>query len=309
MKQAEIAFVILNFNTYKKTRSCILSCLKQKEIKAKILLIDNHSTDGSYEKLVDEFSEKIDTVQYQDNYGYAKANNLGVDRCYKEGIPYCFILNSDTELIGDKLTRHLLDSFSLDTNIAVSAPHIYNVTKNGNVLNTNDSRYLTMLRALGILPKLRQIDNSHILVSEAHGSAFIIKSEIFKKVGGLEESYFMYGEESHMCKKIQQMNQRIVWYQNNNEFVLHHHDTSEIQEEWRVCLNGRNRTLEYYEERKNAPIRWTLAFMTTCFVLWTNHSYGPYFDGVKIAKKLHSENATKSEILCNALEIRDNKGK
>lgn len=309
MAQLEVAFIVLNYNTYNKTKRCIESCLKQKNIKAKIVLIDNHSTDGSFERLSDEFTGRVQAIQYPTNYGYAKANNLCMQQCYDEKIPFCFILNSDTELVGEELTRHLLDAFELDAHIAVSAPYIYDVTEKGNKLNSNDSRYLRMLRNFGILPKLRKLDDQHTMVSEAHGAAFIIKSEVFKKVGGLEESYFMYGEESHMCKKIQQMNHVLLWYQNTSEYVLHHHDTSGSLEEWRIMLNGRNRTLEYYEERKKAPIRWTLVFGATCFALKSYSNSKPYFRGVKIARELHRIHASKEEILNNALLIRNGEGK
>ena len=116
----------------------------------------------------------------------------------------------------------------------------------------------------------------------------------------------MYGEESHMCKKIQQMGKMIVWYQNEKEYVLHHHDTSNQDEDWRSELSGRNRTLEYYEERNKAFVRWTLAFYSACIFLKKKKNKS-FFNGIRVAKQLHKERASKEKIYLNAIELRNKK--
>ena len=82
-----VSINILNYNTYEKTKKCIESCLKQKGIKYRILLIDNNSEDASFERLVAEYGETIDFLRNDYNYGYAKGNNLAIRFCLEKVPP------------------------------------------------------------------------------------------------------------------------------------------------------------------------------------------------------------------------------
>lgn len=279
---------ILNYNTFEKSRKCIISCLKQKNVNFKVLLIDNFSTDDSLLKLKNEFADKIEYLENDNNYGYAKGNNLGIDYCYNKGIKYSLILNSDIELTSEFVLYNLLKIMQDYEQCAIVAPSIYNYTKNGFVLNENDSNYLKLLRFLKILPKNHFINDEVQEISEAHGSALLVDNEKYKEVNGFPEHYFMYGEEGTFAKKILWKRYKILWYKSEKNKVIHYHDTSDKMDNWRLFLIGRNRALEYFENRYIAKFRWKIAFLLSNTLLKIKKQY-EQLDGVKEAREIKNK--------------------
>ena len=70
------ALIVLNYNDAETTLSFLESARKLKEIQ-KIIVVDNHSTDDSYDKLKAAEVESIEVIQTKRNGGYAYGNNYG----------------------------------------------------------------------------------------------------------------------------------------------------------------------------------------------------------------------------------------
>ena len=154
-----IAILVLNYNTFLKSKKCIESCKKQIGINYTIFLVDNNSNDDSLKKIKEIYKDSIEYIKFDDNYGYAGGNNKAIKIVNDLNYDYSFILNSDTELIGEFLLKNLMQGFKMGKNIAMVAPYIYNVTSNGNVLNPNKSIYLDLLVKSKILPFNKKIYN------------------------------------------------------------------------------------------------------------------------------------------------------
>lgn len=294
----KISINILNYNTYNKTKACIDSCIDQKDIEYRIVLIDNNSSDDSYVRLKNEYEGQIEFLQLKDNYGYAKGNNLGIQYCLAQGIEYSLILNSDITLVGDYLLKNLIEIINNWKDCVVVAPYIYNVTEQKLVLNPNDSAYLRMLRKYNILPENKVMLKGLCSISEAQGSALLVDNQYFINIGGFPEHYFMYGEEGTFAKKVLWDNKMILWYMDKKNYVLHHHDKSKKIANWRLYLMGRNRTIEYLENRKKKFWRWNLIF--NAFVIkyfFERHCHcDAYLRGVQAARKMIKEKRTLEEI-------------
>lgn len=256
----KVSINILNYNTFEKTKSCIESCMGQTDVDYEILLIDNNSTDDSFTKLIEIFGNRISYLKNDSNYGYAKGNNLGISYCMERGISHSLILNSDITLVGNRLLKTMIEVICSNTNCGIVAPLIYNVANNRKILNQNDSTYLKALRYFGILPKNYQISGRLYTISEAQGSALLVNNEMFLKLGGFPEHFFMYGEEGYFSKKVLWDNKSIIWVKDDDNYVLHHHDKSQKIDGWRLYLMGRNRYLEMHENKSIYPIKWPLVF-------------------------------------------------
>lgn len=304
MKQVLIN--ILNYNTFENSCVCIDSCLKQADCDCSILLIDNKSTDDSFFKLKEKYADRINYLQNDSNYGFAKGNNIGVEYSYKVGYKYTLMLNSDTELIGEHLVRDLSNALEENSLCSVISPIIYDVTKNGNKIHTNDSLYLWYLRLLGILPKNKTISHSLQMVSEAHGSALMVRNDHFLRVGGFPEHYFMYGEESTLSKKILWDGKLLLMNTCSSSYILHHHDKTGFVAPWRLYLMGRNRSLEYYENRKKFPL-WRIVYVI--FYLITkikNRSNDKHIlNGMIEGKRLYKSDTSKQEIYELGKEVKE----
>ena len=261
---------ILNYNTYEKSKRCIESCLKQIGHNYKIVLIDNHSTDNSLQELKDEFKDRIIYIENGENYGYAKANNIGVKWSKANGFQYTLLLNSDTELSSNIVLQQLVKIIESRKNVTVVAPLIYNVTASGLELNNNDSSYLKMLRFFHIIPHNKIITAQLETISEAQGSALLVDNDAFISVGGFPEHYFMYGEEGTFAKKILWSGGEILWMKDAENFVYHYHDKSGRIDSWRLYLMGRNRAIEYYENKFS--FSWTIAYQLSIVLQKIKHN-------------------------------------
>lgn len=102
----KIYFLILNYNTYDETIKCIRSIKTlrtENNFSIKILVVDNHSTDNSYEQLVlyqqNQASDYIILRRMESNVGFSKANNRAYQMIkeMEEGLKYIVICNSDIE--------------------------------------------------------------------------------------------------------------------------------------------------------------------------------------------------------------------
>lgn len=297
--ECNISINILNYNTYEKSKRCIRSCQKQIGYNYKIVLIDNHSTDDSFQKLKNEFGDNVIYIENNENYGYAKGNNIGVKWSIDNGFQYSLLLNSDTELSTDIVLQRLVKTIKSNKNTYVVAPLIYNVTSSGLELNKNDSAYLKILRFFQIIPKNKKITNQLETVSEAQGSALLVNNKAFISVGGFPEHYFMYGEEGTFAKKILWSGGSILWMKDVKNFIYHHHDKSEKIDSWRLYLMGRNRAIEYYENRRS--LSWLIAYRLSFIMQKIRHN-DIFVQGALHGEKLIVENHSKTEIYIDGKE-------
>lgn len=288
-----VSINILNYNTYEKSKRCIESCLKQIGYNYKIVLIDNHSTDNSFQKLKDEFGESIMYIENDENYGYAKGNNIGVKWSKANGFQYTLLLNSDSELSSNTVLQQLVKTIESRKNVNVVAPLIYNVTSSGLELNNNDSAYLKMLRFFRIIPRNKIVTSQLETISEAQGSALLVDNEVFINVGGFPEHYFMYGEEGTFAKKILWSGGLILWMKDVKNFVYHHHDKSGRIDSWRLYLMGRNRAIEYYENKHS--FSWTIAYQLSIILQKIKHNK-IFVQGALHGRTMVVENRSKAEI-------------
>ena len=98
----DLSIIVVSFNTKELLKQCLKSVFKQtKGINFEIIVIDNASKDRSPEMVQKEFP-KVVLIKNKKNLGFAVGNNLGVKEAKGR---YILLLNSDTKLIEDSLTK------------------------------------------------------------------------------------------------------------------------------------------------------------------------------------------------------------
>ena len=250
----------------------------------------------------------MEFLENAENFGYAGGNNIGVRKCREEGYKYCFLLNSDTVLKGSSLIAEMMNVMMAQKDCAILAPKVFNVTSKGLQPVTNQSGYLNLLRRSRILPPVRRRSDNLMELSEAQGSALLIDVDKFLEAGGFPEHYFMYSEESTLCKKILWQGGAILCYESDENYILHYHDKTGHVDNWRVYLMGRNRTLEYYENRNRAPFRWFWVLHVFLLQYRMKSRQGAiYYKGYRDAKRLQKSGQYYEDCLSEARRaIREN---
>ena len=101
-----IGIVVLNYNDYESTIKLVDSLLGQQYFSENvhIVIVDNMSTNDSFEILKSQFNECVDVIQSERNGGYAYGNNYGVKYLYdKYKIVHCAICNPDVLITSERL--------------------------------------------------------------------------------------------------------------------------------------------------------------------------------------------------------------
>ncbi len=239
----ELSIIIVNFNTKKLTLDCIKSIRNSKpNIKYEIIVVDNASSDGSVNSLK---KLKINLVKNKENLGFAKANNQGIKISKSK---YILLLNSDTIIKKDSLET--LVKFAQETKDAgVIGSKLLNI--DGTVQNSV-FRFPTIWKSIShywfknnILNKYAPTSNTVTQVDAVVGAAFLITPEAIKRVGLLDERYFMYFEDIDYCRKINSTNLKVYYLPKSQ--IIHIHGASKGKNEYLVKASKiYNGIINYY---------------------------------------------------------------
>ena len=197
-------------------------------------MVDNASPDSSWKSLTAEFPN-VKFIENKTNVGFAKANNLAAK--IADG-KYLFLLNPDTELEGNYLPEIVnfaesqkgfgclglrmhdaLGNFLPESKRAV--PDILNsFEKLFNGLKTNEAK------------AYYRSDVGEFEIAEVDvitGANMLILRERYLSVGGLDEAYFMYGEDIDLCYTLRRRGFK-NWYYGKFS-ILHHKGESTVKDE------------------------------------------------------------------------------
>lgn len=221
--KTHISVVIVSYNVCELLLSCLHS-LKRFEnpgITSEIIVVDNLSSDDTIKAIQSQFPEVI-LIANQENAGFPKANNQGFARASGD---YIFMLNPDTELIEDTLTK--LYAY-LEENKAVSivAPRLLNTDRSWQSSIWKypslwtvfcETHYLQTL-----LKKRNYLDsdlNAIFPVESVSGAAIFFRKEVLDQIGNLDETMFWI-EDVDFCYRANQAGLTCMYYPKTE--LIHH---------------------------------------------------------------------------------------
>lgn len=199
----KLSVIIVSYNVEHFLQLCLQSVLQAtKNIDAEVIVIDNHSSDGSCERIKLNFPEVI-LVENKVNVGFSKANNHGVLLANGE---YVLILNPDT-VVAEDCFEKMISFANQQENLGALGVQLIDGT--GTYLPESKRNIPTPINALHKLlsnsnQKLNYYANQINEFEEAEvpilsGAFMLLKKDIYIKVGGFDERYFMYGEDIDLC--------------------------------------------------------------------------------------------------------------
>lgn len=198
---SRIAVAIVNYNTARDLRECLGSVYGAGA--DEVVVKDNGSTDGSVEMVRRDFPR---TVVHPDfgNPGYGAASNQAIAACRAE---YVLLLNSDTLLARDTLAV-LNEYLAANPRVGLVGPRLHNVDGSLQRSAHGFPAPFTIRPVLRYIPVLR--DRSLLTwphdrtrpVPWVKGAALAIRRTAFDAVGGFDPSFFMYFEETDLCRRL-----------------------------------------------------------------------------------------------------------
>jgi GT2 family glycosyltransferase len=195
MSLPKVSIIILNWNGLQDTLECIESVFKLNYENYEIVIVDNGSSDDSAEN-IKKIYPTITIIKNSKNLGYTGGNNLGIRYALKNGSDYVWLLNNDTIVEKDSL-KYLIKTFDTSKEVGLVSPIIYyynapeKIQFCGWVVDWMNCE-VKEPSANEIIIKKEFIEGRDVCL---WGTALVIKSDVIKKIGFLDEKYFAYWED------------------------------------------------------------------------------------------------------------------
>jgi GT2 family glycosyltransferase len=219
-----------------------------------IIVVDNASTDGTPEAIRDRFPE-VQVIENQANLGFAKANNIGVAQSRGK---YISLINSDVVVFQGCLDR-LLVLMETNQDIGIIGPKM--ICPDGSVglsvmqLPTVWNTFCAAVALHSIFPNSRRFAGFSIRsdaivgmtdVEVVTGWFWMVSRTAFQQVGGLDERFFMFGEDIDWCHRFRNAGWRVVLC--GDAEALHYGGGSSADAPARFYVEMRRANLQYFRK-------------------------------------------------------------
>jgi len=201
----QLSVIIVNYNVKYFLEQALHTVKKAcSGIDSEIFVVDNHSVDGSCEMVRKLFPE-VKLIQNTENFGFAKANNQAIKIATGK---YILLLNPDTVVEEDCFNKvidfmeHTPDAGAVGVKMIDGSGKFLPESKRG--LPTPEVAFYKIFGLAALFPKSKRFGKYHLGFlekNETHevdvlaGAFMMLRQDVLRKVGLLDEDYFMYGED------------------------------------------------------------------------------------------------------------------
>jgi GT2 family glycosyltransferase len=209
MAPPQVVSVILNTNRREDTLACLLSLQGSTYPRHAAIVLDNASTDGSVESIRSSFPA-VEVVPLAENRGYAGNNNVGLQVALQRGADWVFVLNEDTIVDAECLSR-LVGAAETDARNGFVGPTVYHhdepdviQSAGGELTSLWEARHLEQNEAdRGQVTAPRPVD-------WITGCAMLVRRAVIEEVGALDARFFYYWEEVEWCLRARKAGWRVL---------------------------------------------------------------------------------------------------
>ena len=208
-----VSVVVVSRNTCELTRAALKSVFESGDAFAKeVVVVDNGSSDGTAAMVARDFPQ-VKFLRSETNLGFARANNLGARDGQGE---FLLLLNSDARLKPDTLSQtiswmrehpecgiagvQLLNPDGSFQNSIANLPSLAT-----ELLNKSLLRRLFPRR----FPGKEQKFTKPIEVESVIGAFMLIRGTVWRELGGFDEAYFFFLEETDFCRRAREKGRKI----------------------------------------------------------------------------------------------------
>ena len=257
-----ISVVVVTWNAKEYAYACLESLQSAcGDSRLEIIVVDNASSDGTPDLIAQHFPQ-VKLIRNTGNYGFAKANNIGIRESTGD---YVCLVNSDVRFTSNcfkPMLRYLQDH----PDIGLLGPQ----AKNSNGITTRSTmRFPTVwncfMRALGLdvlfrrSPILRSqlmMDFDHATTCDVeviNGWFWMVSRHALEKVGLLDERFFIYGEDIDWCIRFHKAGMRVVFFVEAE--AIHYGGASSEAAPMRFSVELVRATWQYYQKHYSVAQR------------------------------------------------------
>ncbi|HML74982.1 MAG TPA: glycosyltransferase family 2 protein [Anaerohalosphaeraceae bacterium] len=220
INQVDISIIVVNWNTRDILKDCLRSVYEQtQDISFELIVVDNASSDSSVSMVKSEFPQVILIVN-KENRGFAAANNQGMQIANGR---YVLLLNSDTIVLDGAIQKTLVFG-DKHPEAAVVGCRVLNPDKSlqptcfmyPSLLNL----FLSSTYLYKSFPRSRFFGRERMTwwfrddvreVEVVTGCFMLVRKEAIETVGMMDESFFMYAEETDWCYRFKKVGWKLLF--------------------------------------------------------------------------------------------------
>jgi len=221
---SKVSIIIVNYNGFKETIGCLKSLSKLDYPNFDIIVIENGSSNDSYKKiskfiqifLIHKLRLIIKLIKSKKNLGFAGGCNLGIKKAEELESDYFLLLNPDTTAEPDFLKKLIETAVKPKSYKAIKTeikkgkklgflgPRIFyedkkTIYSNGGFINKNLTS--AILKDHGKTKKQLSNNNEPFITDYITGTALLLSKKTLNEIGYMDESYFLYYEDSDWAIK------------------------------------------------------------------------------------------------------------
>lgn len=190
----DLSIIIVNRDNQRLLEECLTSIEKNtRRISHELIVVDNASTDGSREMVLNKFP-KVALIVNKENLGFSKANNLGLKICQAR---YALLLNNDT-IVKDGALDKMVAFMDTRPEAGACGPRLLNVDG-------------TPQRQGGLFGQKFWLAKEPVPVDCVIGAALLVRKEVIDRVGLLDENLFFYNDDLDWCRSIRKAGYKIYF--------------------------------------------------------------------------------------------------
>ncbi len=206
-----VVVVVLNWNGLADTAECLRSLEQATYPNFHTLVVDNGSDGDDADVIEKTFGSFSSVIRNPSNVGYARGNNVGIERALDDGAEYILVLNNDTVVAPDFLEA-LVERGGGMPEAGILGPKTYYMEPPDVLWSTGGKINWYLYHGLrGIRQRDRGQYDSVFDCDFLPGSCLLIKRAVTEAIGHLPTEYFLQGEDVDYCTAARRAGFRCVY--------------------------------------------------------------------------------------------------
>jgi GT2 family glycosyltransferase len=292
MKMPLLSIIIVTWNSEEFIERCLKSIFDTKgSTDLEVIVVDNASQDTTT-KIIEKFKPEVRLISNQQNLGYAKANNQGIEVSKSD---YLLLLNPDVEL-KENCLKLMLDFMEKNEDVDALGPQLLN--PDGGIQPScrefpDFSILLWEFTGLSLLfPKNRIFGRwrmgyfdfqSSRGVDQPMGSCLLLRRKVIRKIGAFDEEFSIFFNDVDLCYRIKNNGGKLYFLPEAKAF--HYKGGSTRQAKPKMILSAHLSFFRFLSKYKNGVLNRFLLYLSGILLFVTALLRIIFYSTIKVFSK------------------------